>query len=140
MPTIEKTFIAHGLECVVARMDPGHLCGYVRIPDGHPWCGVNYGEHHKSGPRPDDRHPTDGLPWREYFDARPEIAWDDTLESRIIVHGGVTYTGPFSEPYQPGWYIGFDTNHLHDEHRGWSVVSVAAETELLAEQIAEVQG
>jgi hypothetical protein len=40
-------FEAHGFECQIRRMvggpsgfDPGHLCGYVVIPEGHPWHGV----------------------------------------------------------------------------------------------------
>lgn len=34
---------ATGLLCVASREAAmGHWCGYVRVPDGHPWHGVEY--------------------------------------------------------------------------------------------------
>lgn len=32
-------FEAHGYPCVIRRAPPGHLCGYVIMPPGHPWHG-----------------------------------------------------------------------------------------------------
>ena len=47
--TTVKTWQAHGYVCEIVRMDyatkyvsylgDGHWCGYVRVPDGHPWHG-----------------------------------------------------------------------------------------------------
>jgi len=36
-------FGAHGIRCVVRRVkDLGHLCGYVQLPEGHPWACLGY--------------------------------------------------------------------------------------------------
>ena len=32
---------------IILRSAYGHLCGYIRVPKGHPWDGVNY--NHISG-------------------------------------------------------------------------------------------
>lgn len=33
-------WIAYGYPCEVLReLESGHLCGYVTVPDGHPWFG-----------------------------------------------------------------------------------------------------
>jgi len=46
-------FDHEGIECVVKRIiiqewdnsfHMGHLCGYVRIPENHPWVNLNYGD------------------------------------------------------------------------------------------------
>jgi hypothetical protein len=35
-------FEAHGFKCEIRRADyAGHLCGYVVIPEGHPWHGAD---------------------------------------------------------------------------------------------------
>lgn len=39
----EREWEAHGLNCRVFRHpDLGHLCGYVEVPDEHPWHGKGY--------------------------------------------------------------------------------------------------
>lgn len=30
------------LDCLIVRAGLGHLCGYVGVPEGHPWHGVDY--------------------------------------------------------------------------------------------------
>lgn len=37
-------FAHSGLRCVVARMELGHLCGYVAVPEGHPLFGNGYSD------------------------------------------------------------------------------------------------
>jgi hypothetical protein len=33
---------AHGFPCLIRRIDLGSLCGYVAVPEGHPWHGENH--------------------------------------------------------------------------------------------------
>lgn len=137
-PTLEKKWAHAGLECVVARMPIGHLCGYVRTPDGHPWCGVYGAEHHLSGPKPESRNLYENYQsWSQWWASieRPED-YSDHLNAQIEVHGGVTFTDRLAGLGLEGWWIGFDCAHLGDEERGWSVDNVAKETENLADQIA----
>lgn len=37
-------FEAMGLMCKIRRGGLGHLCGYVRLPEDHPWADSNYME------------------------------------------------------------------------------------------------
>ena len=52
--TIERQWQAHGLDCVVLRVDigfgPAHRCGYVRVTEGHPFYRVSYNESSPIGP------------------------------------------------------------------------------------------
>ncbi len=36
---------ATGLDCMIHRNRMGALCGYVGVPDGHPWYGHDFAEH-----------------------------------------------------------------------------------------------
>lgn len=136
-PTIEKRWTHNGLECVVARMTIGHLCGYVRTPAEHPWCGVHYWEDLRSGPKLETRDDWKTYPsWTQWYEATKATELDDQLQFQLEVHGGVTFSGQLSASDLDGWWLGFDTAHLDDEYRGWCVESVARETERLADQIA----
>jgi hypothetical protein len=38
-----ETWQAHGFTCEIKRTEPmGHLCGYVHIPEEHPWYAESY--------------------------------------------------------------------------------------------------
>tara|TARA_R110000868_G_scaffold406520_1_gene687025 strand:- start:3367 stop:3768 length:402 start_codon:yes stop_codon:yes gene_type:complete len=37
-------FLHYAVECIVLRTTMGHLCGYVKVPVGHPWHGQGYEE------------------------------------------------------------------------------------------------
>lgn len=109
-----------GLDCVIVRMkELGHLCGYVRVPEGHVLHGVDYSsespalatalEELKQQPMPDN--PSFGVMLgclSGELNATPEIVLD--------VHGGITY----AKDHQPkessdgGWWFGFDCAHLGD--------------------------
>lgn len=53
-----------GFECLIWRTPgPGHLCGYINVPTGHPWHGEDYD------------------------------AIYDMTENGINVHGGLTFAG-----------------------------------------------
>jgi hypothetical protein len=128
-----------GLSCLIVRAQPGHLCGYVAVPPGHPWHGVDY-----SG----------------RYDENGESYTPSPID--VDVHGGLTYAekcqGKICHVPAPGdpddvWWLGFDCAHLgdtspkreaEDRGRGWfdpmasykSVPYVRREVERLAEQVA----
>lgn len=122
MPTPMRDWQAHGLRCVVLS-GPSSINGYAFVPEGHPWHSIHYSE-----------CPSEcGESWCEH-----------TPESRIEVHGGITFSHLGDDG---GWIFGFDTAH-HGDHMilgdvtydgiMWNVESVGAETESMAEQLAQM--
>lgn len=84
-----------GFPCIILRVESGSLCGYVAVPPGHPWHGVDY--------------------------SRWEKGREDVPEPDC--HGGVTYArkciGQVCHMPKPGepddvWWLGFDHAHLYD--------------------------
>jgi hypothetical protein len=84
-----------GLPCLIVRNGHGALCGYVGVPNGHPWYGVSY-----------DDVRVEGDEWPE-------------------VHGGLTFSdkcqegGKICHKVEPGepddvWWLGFDCAHSGD--------------------------
>lgn len=77
-----------GFEWEVTCNRTGYRCGYVRIPVGHPWHGLDYNEVQTA----------DG----EYVD----------------VHGGLTFAQPDADCGKGGednaWWLGFDCAHYMD--------------------------
>lgn len=67
---------ATGLPCLIVRSPVGALCGYVGVPEGHPWFGIAYNERTDRAPETDDH---------DWSAERPE--------SVIDVHGGLTFSG-----------------------------------------------
>lgn len=100
-----------GLPCLLLRNGKGAWCGYAAVPPGHPWHGVDY----KACLAP-------GAPGHDPEDE--DSAWHDcqeTLQERVRVHGGLTYSaaceGPICHVPKPGepdavWWFGFDCMHL----------------------------
>ena len=93
---------ATGLPCRAARHpELGHWCGYVQVPPGHPWHGVEEtsadGEVHGgvtfSGPRTSSAENSVN-PWDE---------WPLSLVSE-----------PGSDSPDGNWWVGFDCAHLQD--------------------------
>ena len=131
---------ATGLPCLVKRSRlGGNLCGYVGVPDGHPWSGQHYGD---IGDDRADVH--GGLTYSGACQEGPEDA--------TICH----VPGP-GEPDHV-WWLGFDCGHAwdimpameaRDLERGWplirdrdttykTVAYVKAECASLARQAAAV--
>lgn len=92
------------LDCMVVRNHLGAYCGYVGLPESHPWFGFDYGQ-----------CMTDcGKTWCNH-----------SLEGALDVHGGITYTAPCQEdgdichtprkgrPHDV-WWVGFDCAHGGD--------------------------
>lgn len=91
----EYRFEYRGVRCVMLRGPAGHWCGYVQVPEGHPWFGLDYDECHRAD------------------------------EDYLSVHGGLTYgeekVPHGDENGDPvGWWVGFDCAHLGDYCPGMS--------------------
>jgi hypothetical protein len=125
---------ATGYACLIKRNRLGALCGYVGVPEGHPWHGRGYDD------VPADVH--GGLTYAASCQEGPEEA--------TICH--VPAPG---EP-EPLWWFGFDCAHYMDLSPGMSaeladaglpwpgdretyktVTYVKAECASLAQQVAE---
>ena len=90
-----------GYKCYILRGHTGALNGYVRLPVNHPWHNKRY----TNWLRPN---------YRKYV---------VSPESKIKVHGGLTFSGrpmcvaPTGEPIRyrlRGWWYGFDCSHATD--------------------------
>ena len=83
----------NGLPIVIKRMKTlGHLCGYVGVPCEHPWYRIVYSQCVNEGT-------------------------DDTPESLIDVHGGLTFSSMGDRDLFPAdyWWFGFDCAHFMDK-------------------------
>jgi hypothetical protein len=133
---VERRWEQRGYECAaVVQIGLGHRCGYVALPESHPWHGVDYD---KLG----DVDIHGGLTWSGEF---PDEWVVPSLAGR--------------------WWIGFDCAHLGDrpdpgyraqalkdldeevaerypstrqDDRVWTVDDVVVETERLVDQVASV--
>ena len=135
------------LDCLILRNGSGALCGYVGIPNTHPWYGKGYSQCLES--------------------CADEWCYEHSPEGRISVHGGLTFAARCSEHkgddaicHVPAegrtadvWWFGFDTAHAGDLSPKYSdrryrtsgydevyrdVAYVKAECADLARQLAEV--
>ena len=95
---LQWTDEATGLPCLVVRQEMGGLCGYVGVPEGHPWHGRNYDDCMADG---GSVRVHGGLTFANH--CQP-----DENESRGICH----VPGP-GEPDKV-WWLGFDCAHYMD--------------------------
>lgn len=129
---IERAWQTHGLDCAVLLMtNMGHRCGYVAVPEGHPWFGLGYFDAVDGRKMPRDAK---GCP--DFF-APTDIDHEDRIEAHIDVHGGITFSAEASGDLDRGWWFGFDCAHLDDSPAVWTEDRVASEVERMAEQLAE---
>lgn len=103
---------ATGLPCLTVRNHHGNWCGYIGVPEGHPFYGVSYSDCPLNG--------TPNLCTSRYCDHSPG--------ARVSVHGGLTFSDfcQTSDPQHgichvpdPGepekvWWLGFDCAHYMD--------------------------
>lgn len=137
---------ATGLDCLIVRGPSGALCGYVGVAPGHPYHGLDYF----------------GCP-----EGCSESCCNHSPESRVEVHGGLTFSAPCDEgrpdgegichvplPGRPAdvWWLGFDCAHYGDVSPAYaakyafafsdgyykSVGYVRCEVARLAERLASV--
>ena len=78
-----------GLRARIREQTLGFLCGYVCVPEGHPWHEKDY---------------STAL-------CGHDGCYNHTLGRCIEVHGGVTYAGDLGGG---GWWLGFDCGHGGD--------------------------
>lgn len=105
-----KEWEAHGYRCSIKRVKrSGHLCGYVTIPDSHPWFGLTFSDNVTPIADPDMDHGSIISAFcHALSDDKPEGMRN--MDLAISVHGGVTYGD--NDGY--GWTIGFDCAHSGD--------------------------
>lgn len=73
-----------GLDCLIVRNNGGALCGYVGLPESHPFHGKDYGQCSQNPPCED--------------------SWcDHSPGSRVDVHGGLTFADSCNEPSREKW-------------------------------------
>jgi hypothetical protein len=104
---------ATGLPALIVRNRFGALCGYVGVTPDHPWHGVGY---------------------NECVGHRGCTAYDHSPESRVDVHGGLTFAAACADggdestsvchipaPGDPDhvWWFGFDMGHCDDYCPGY---------------------
>lgn len=83
-------FESHGFQCLVVNCRGSHLCGYVGIPEGHPWYRTDY-----------DGVRVDG----DYVDVHGGLTFADDHVLAGEKPAGV-------------WWIGFDCAHSGDRIGG----------------------
>jgi hypothetical protein len=87
------TDTATGFPCLVVRNHAGALCGYVGVPAGHPWYGV---DKWRIAPRPDVHG---GVNYSGSCQVGPE---------------NVTICHVDHADNAPVWWLGFDCTHMLD--------------------------
>lgn len=141
--TVERTWQAHGLDCAVLRMDLGHRCGYVSVPESHPWHGTSYEEPAPEKTVDNSEFTAEDVGTINAFlfaigDDEKRDEYNRRPEFQVRVHGGLTYTSQKLPGCPDGWWFGFDCAHADDSPDDWTEQRVVDETERLAEQLAAV--
>ena len=122
-----------GYRCLAVRTTMGTLCGYVEVPSDHPWHDISYSDCLNDPPCGDG--------WCSHGP-----------DSKVEVHGGLTFAGDRDYVVGSGWWFGFDCAHAWDlsprmladgygsygdqTYRNMGYVRV--ECKRLAQQLAEV--
>lgn len=140
---IERQWTAHGLDCAVLRLTSSymdHRCGYVRVPDDHPWHGLGYADDAPQGPAAYADRTTDDAGMGGMIallgGQQGVETWARRIEAHVAVHGGLTFAGSAPGDLPEGWWFGFDCAHLDDTLDVWTEDRVATEVERMAEQVA----
>ena len=150
-------WLAHGsnFPCAFTRNGVGALCGYVGVPDDHPWHGKQYHDYVPSGDSLERNASLSEVGVITLFmDAidknRPAGYSSIALVTRS--HGGLTYSGPTCpgkrDDARSTWWFGFDCAHAGDLVPGMddlftritgdvSVYRTAEFVRLTCEQLAE---
>jgi hypothetical protein len=139
-----------GYQCRIVRNRMGNLCGYVRLPDGHPLHGVSYSDNIPERMKPLLDVVMEGPIGKrgpiQVFCAAGGVTHVDIL---FDVHGGLTFSGVPLGAADGFWY-GFDCGHCDDLSPGMmrllpredeayrNVAYVQAECASLAKQLKQV--
>lgn len=114
-------FEASGLTCALRRGPGGHWCGYVAIPEGHPWHGKGYDDTVKVPQSIIDRPvDVDKVGVINLFCAAGSAdamadGWVPIVLA-VDAHGGLTYASDHEPCGKPDgrWWFGFDCAHSGD--------------------------
>lgn len=119
MEVLPEPWTHAGFDCRILRVEgSGHLCGYVRIPQGHPLHGVAY-----NAPVPESLAPAMKAAQEGPICKRGVLdvfcvafGGDFTAGMLFDVHGGITYSEEVGEDnfLAPGFWYGFDCAHSGD--------------------------
>lgn len=92
---------ATGLDCLIVRNGlggKGALCGYVGVPDGHPWHGKGY----------DDCKRADG----EYVEVHGGLTFASGCSENGKICHSIEKDGKIASDHV--WWLGFDCAHAGD--------------------------
>jgi hypothetical protein len=96
-----------GYACLLKRNMLGALCGYVGVPEGHPWHGSGYWPGDGG-----DRPLTPALRLLEDVRVHGGLSYADACQEGPEGHTICHVPGP-GEP-EPLWWFGFDCSHGYD--------------------------
>lgn len=159
--TVPAPWTHEGFDCAIVRQSElGHLCGYVRIPGGHPLFGVAYDDPVPESLAEVAKTVEDGpIGKRGVMDVFLRALSGEMKAGMLLdVHGGVNFSRAIEAPddyLPPGFWYGFDCAHaddlmpwMHERYpdllrfgkRGVyrDVPYVRAECESLARQLADL--
>ena len=122
-----------GLKWIVVALSMGHRCGYVQVPEEHPWFGLQYFDAADGRKRPmrpmHEMFPNMTESDRETPDFSVEssgIEHGATIDSKVSAHGGLTFSDTQPSPLaDEGWWFGFDCAHAWDA-KDPSIMSASA--------------
>lgn len=136
-----------GYPCLACFTRDSHWCGYVALPESHPFYNRAYNE---KGCPPDlhaalMRSPLGKRSAFSLFSVSEDPA-ETAIGELIDVHGGVTFSGDWKNKNIPGFWWGFDCAHAGDktpyspdgEFRDLDYVK--AECASMAYQLAQIAG
>lgn len=101
---------ATGLPCLIVRGPVGALCGYVGVPEGHPWHGAHYDSVGFGDKAPDEYDPD----W--YPDVHGGLTFSDGCRHDPDPAQGICHVPQDGEPDNV-WWLGFDCAHCDDMTR-----------------------
>lgn len=119
----EREFTCCGYPCVIVRVYLGHLCGYVGLPEGHPYYGMKYGQ---IGAQEGDPRVHGGVTYTEWIN--PSTGDEDGF-------WWVGFDCAHAGDYSPGWITSDDEFLTAHE---WTVNDVEEEIRSFAKQLKEV--
>lgn len=90
-----EAFRVAGYPCVIRRNQFGNWCGYVAVPPGHPWHGIDFSD------------------WWEESRPAPEVHGGITFASKCVPDMGICHV-PEPGESDDVWWLGFDTAHAFD--------------------------
>lgn len=151
----EFVWEASGLKCKIRRVSwSGHLCGYVGIPESHPWFGKEYGDEVPATRAQLERECNiEKIGVINLLCAGKATEEETEIVLLVDVHGGLTWSDKGADELEGLWVFGFDCAHWgdlcpfsteyarfhhHQTYRDFEFVK--DETESLARQLAAIQG